>query len=300
MNRQAGQLAVLSSVRTEKKSALLDHPYQEMTLVLQTTLNIERLLDLFSVHLQPIIPHAGSLFRNDALAVECRTGKKGRHNCAYTLVVENDTLGEWQLTRNKRFSEIELATVEAFLCRLLYPLRNALHYRQALESAYMDPLTKTRNRCGLLGTFQREWDLSRRHGTALSLIMLDIDHFKSINDSHGHDRGDAVLSRVAACLQESVRASDIVFRYGGEEFVVLLSNTAGSGAFQLAERIRRALERMTCEADIDLPLRITASFGVATLAPNESKESLLKRADRAMYRAKALGRNQVVLAEAEV
>lgn len=299
MNTKVGQLAILSSVRTEKKSALLDHPYHEMTLALQTTLNVEHLLDLFSVHLQPIIPHSGSSFHNEALAVECYTGKKGRHGCAYTLVIENESLGEWRLTRNKRFAELELATIEAFLCRLLYPLRNALHYRQALQSAYMDPLTKIRNRCALLGTFQREWELSRRHGTPLSVILVDIDHFKKINDSHGHDKGDTVLSLVAACLQDCVRASDVVFRYGGEEFVILLSNTAGSGAFQLAERIRKTLERLACEADIGIPLRVTASFGVATLAPNESKESLLKRSDQAMYRAKHLGRNQVVLAEVE-
>jgi diguanylate cyclase (GGDEF)-like protein len=129
--------------------------------------------------------------------------------------------------------------------------------------------------------------------------LLDIDHFKKINDTYGHDKGDAVLRSVATCLQDSVRASDIVFRYGGEEFVVLLSNTAASGAFHLGERIRKALEKLACEADGGAPLRVTASLGVATLAPNESKEKLLKRADQAMYRAKHMGRNQVVLAETE-
>jgi diguanylate cyclase (GGDEF)-like protein len=299
MNRKTDHLAVLSSVRTERKSALLDHPYHEMILALQTTLNIEHLLDLFSVHLQPFVPHGGSSFHNDPLTLELRTGKKGRHSCSYQLVLENENLGEWRLTRDKRFSEQEFATIEAFLCRLLYPLRNALQYQQALQSASVDPLTKTLNRGVLQGAFQREWELSRRHGAPLSVILLDIDHFKKINDAYGHDKGDAVLRSVATCLQHSVRSSDMVFRYGGEEFVVLLSNTSAGGAFHLAERIRQALEKLSCNADEGFSLRVTASLGVATLAPNESKETLLKRADQAMYRAKQLGRNQVVLAGAE-
>ena len=299
MNPKNGHLAVLSSVRTEKKGALLDHPYHEMIVALQTTLNIEQLLDIFSVNLQPVVPHSGSIFKNDTLALELRTGKNGRHRCSYHLMLENDHLGEWRLTRDKRFTELELATIEAFLCRLLYPLRNALQYRQAIQSAYIDPLTKTRNRCALQGTFQREWELSRRHGTSLSMILLDIDHFKCVNDTYGHDKGDIVLRLVAACLHDCVRASDIVFRYGGEEFVILLSNTTATGAFHLAERVRKALEKLACETDGAVPLRVTASLGVATLASNESKEMLLKRADRAMYRAKQLGRNQVVMAESE-
>lgn len=299
MKPKAGHLAVLSSIRTEKKSALLDHPYHEMILALQTTLNLEHLLDLFSIHLQPVVPHTGSSFQTPTLTPEIRTGKTGRHTCSYNLMLEHENLGEWRLTRNKRFSDLELATIEAFLCRLLYPLRNALQYRHALQSAYLDPLTNTHNRCALQSAFQREWELARRHGAPLSLILLDIDHFKHINDSYGHDRGDAVLTSVAKCVQDNVRASDLVFRYGGEEFIVLLSNTNASGAFHLAERIRRALEKMPCQPDGGVPLRVTASLGVATLAPNESREKLLKRADQAMYRAKHLGRNQVVLAEAE-
>jgi diguanylate cyclase (GGDEF)-like protein len=194
------------------------------------------------------------------------------------------------------FSEYELATIEAYLCRLVYPLRNALLYQKALQSAFIDPLTKTRNRSALLGSLQREWEIARRHAQALSVIMLDVDHFKSVNDTYGHSAGDAVLEQVAKCICSSVRASDVVFRYGGEEFLILLANTENEGALQLAERVRSELQKCPCAIGSDTPLRVTASLGVATLNSNENKEVLLARADQAMYLAKRKGRNRVEVA----
>ena len=297
MPNKTATLANLSSIKTEKKSALTDHPYHEMVQALQTTLDVEQLLDIFSEHVQHLVPHKSYSYFSPDGSIEVNHGKRDRHRCAYNLVVEKEALGELRMSRGTRFSEMELATLEAFLCRLLYPLRNSLHYRKAVDSAYLDPLTQTRNRGALMGSFQREWELARRHNTPLSVILLDIDHFKRINDSYGHDRGDGVLKAVAGCLKQCVRASDIVFRYGGEEFVILLSNTPDDGAYNLAERIRHTLESMACEQEVGIAMRITASFGVATLANNESRESLMKRADLAMYRAKSLGRNQVAMAE---
>ncbi|QSA98218.1 GGDEF domain-containing protein [Methylococcus sp. EFPC2] len=295
MNSKNGNLAVLSHIRTEKKIELLDHPLHEMTLALQTTLQVDELLDLFSIHLQPAVAHDSYVFFGKIVDLEWRAGKGGRHTCAYTLTLENDVLGEIRLARAKRYSETELATIEAYLCRILYPLRNALLYRQALQSAYVDPLTNTRNRTALLGTFRREWKLASRHGSPLSVIMLDIDHFKSVNDNHGHDAGDAVLKAIAGAIKDSVRDSDIVFRYGGEEFVILLSNTAEDGAALLAERIRSSLESTLVRVGTQPPLRLTASMGVATLTAGEGQDDLLKRADQAMYKAKSMGRNRVAV-----
>jgi len=297
MSANASNLAVLSSIRTEKKIEVVDHPFHEMVAALQTTLHVEELLDLFSIHLQPAVPHDSYRFVCAPHELELRAGKNGRHTCAYNLILEHDVLGELKLQRRKRFSEIELATIEAYLCRLLYPLRNALMYRRALQSAYIDPLTQTRNRGALLNSFSREWELARRHGTPLSVIMVDVDRFKSINDTHGHDAGDAALREVAASLKDRVRASDIVFRYGGEEFVILLSNTDCEGATQLAERIRQTLENKPIAIGSRSTLYVTASLGAATLRGDETPEALLHRADQAMYRAKRSGRNRVEAAE---
>lgn len=297
MFTETSNLALLSSVRTQKKSALTDQPYHEMTMALQTTLELEQMLDIFSDHLQPVFNHEGYSFTLAKESIEVSAGKRGRHMCSYDLLLHDLDLGQLRFTRNKRFSEMEMATVEAFLCRLLFPLRNALQYRRAMESAFLDPLTQTRNRGALTSSLQREWELARRHQSPLSIILIDVDHFKRINDLFGHQQGDCVLQKVAECLKQTTRGSDIVFRYGGEEFVILLNSTPEVGAFQLAERIRHAIEVMHTKSDGDSSLRVTASFGVATLAANESKESLLRRADQAMYRAKEGGRNQVCAAE---
>jgi len=295
MKNKAGNLAVLSHREIEKKTVLSDLSYHDMILALQTTLDIEQLLGLFSTHLRTMVPHSGFGFHNEKFGIELSTGKKGRHACVYNLELEDELLGEWRISRDWRFGEPELTRVETLLCRLLYPLRNGLKYREALCYAHTDQLTQTGNRAALLNSLQRELDLARRYDAPLSIILLDVDHFKSINDNFGHDIGDAVLRSVARSIKESVRRSDILFRYGGEEFVILLSNTSKDGAVNLAERIRSAVETSSCGIH-DPSLHVTLSLGVATLLPGETHLDLLRRADQVMYLAKRNGRNRVAAA----
>lgn len=272
-----------------------DHPHQDdLLLALQTTLDIERMLEVFSEHLGMAVPHTAYVFLSEREGVQIKAGKRDRHECSYGLMLENENLGEWRMSRGRRFGEAELAKIEAFLCRLLFPLRNALLYRRALQAACTDPLTGLRNRTALSNDFQRAWEFAKRHRKPLSAIMADIDYFKRINDEHGHDRGDQVLRQVAACLKETTRACDFVFRFGGEEFLILLGDTDIDGALQLAERIRGTLENCVLQSECGHPVRITASLGVAVFDErDETKEALLKRADQALYRAKNLGRNRV-------
>src|SRR5581483_1953565 len=135
-----------------------------------------------------------------------------------------------------------------------------------------------------------------RHGYPLSLLLLDADHFKRVNDTHGHAAGDAVLQGFAKVLTGVARRSDVVGRWGGEEFVVALPQTGAAGARVAAERVRRAL----AEARYPIPggeaLRMTASVGAATAQPPWSKEAVVSAADEAMYAAKARGRNRVEFA----
>jgi len=135
--------------------------------------------------------------------------------------------------------------------------------------------------------------VSERHNTALSLIMIDVDLFKSINDTFGHVVGDVVLRAVANAIVTCTRDSDVVFRYGGEEFVVVLTNTEGAGADFLAERIRQSIEALEIEA-LSNHTSITISAGVAQLVTGDTAMSLLQRADELLYRAKQTGRNRVV------
>ncbi len=296
MGQERANLAVIHNPAFEHDLTPAQAQQLELMSLLQTTLELDQVLQLFSQQIRAWIPHDGFRYRNRDLSLEVQGGERGPHSCNYTLTLEEQELGELILTRRKRFNERELQSFEVLLCCLLYPLRNALLYYKALQSALTDPLTGLYNRTALTNAFQREWKLSQRQHTPLSILAIDIDHFKRINDTYGHAAGDAALVKMAQCLQQTVRGSDMIFRYGGEEFVILLSNTSPGGAELLAHRLRQRVADMDC-SDIAPDLRITTSIGVATLNhPEETPQQMLKRADAALYQAKRQGRNRVVVA----
>lgn len=273
-----------------------ENPLVGLLMDLQTTLDVERVLELFSGHLQEFVPHSGYGFHHAGLELDVEGGRPGRHRCAYTLSLDDEILGEWRASRDRRFGEAELERLEILLCHLLYPLRNGLRYREALCRAHLDPLTQVGNRMALAACLERDVEVARRYGAPFALIFLDIDHFKAVNDDFGHGTGDAVLQAVARCLRQTVRSSDGVFRYGGEEFVILANNTPKAGVVNLAERIRAQVAAMAYESD-NVHLCVTASLGVAVLEPGETHQELLRRADQAMYAAKRDGRNRVEVAD---
>ncbi|HHJ38799.1 MAG: hypothetical protein AXA67_00530 [Methylothermaceae bacteria B42] len=294
MRREHSNLAVIENPAFSKKVQPDRSKRLKLLQVMQTTLALDHLLSLFSEEIQQWLPHDGFRYRNQKFSLEISGGKQSMHSCNYTLTLDEESLGELTVFRRKRFSDAELKRLENLLSNLFYPLRNALTYYQALQSAYTDPLTGLYNRTALNDAFQREWKLAQRQRQPLSLLALDIDHFKKINDTYGHAAGDIALIKIAEILRKTVRASDLVFRHGGEEFLVLLNNTGIEGAKLLAERIRKAIAAKDC-SDIDPELSITTSIGVASLNhPEETPQQLLKRADEALYRAKRNGRNLVV------
>jgi diguanylate cyclase (GGDEF)-like protein len=165
------------------------------------------------------------------------------------------------------------------------------------ELSITDGLTRITNRRHFMDVFRREFERTERYRGRLACLLLDLDHFKQINDSHGHLVGDEVLVAVAAALRDASRRLDLVARYGGEEFALLLPETDPEGARTVAERYRSALERVRVVSGA-ASLGVTASIGVACY-PGDSVQSvddLLRQADAALYRAKALGRNRVVFA----
>jgi len=163
-----------------------------------------------------------------------------------------------------------------------------------------ESLTGCFNRRAFYELFPREVERAHRLGEGVSLVFLDIDHFKRINDRHGHETGDRVLQQLAARLQATVRETDLLFRWGGEEFVILLAHTAPDDAPALAERVRAAVEaRPFLEDETFRPVRVTVSVGTAGAAEYPiDPDELLARADAACYRAKEAGRNRVEAAAA--
>ncbi|MDA8093500.1 MAG: diguanylate cyclase [Betaproteobacteria bacterium] len=160
--------------------------------------------------------------------------------------------------------------------------------------ATTDELTGIANRRRFMTLAQREFERSRRYGRSLALLMLDVDFFKGVNDTYGHAAGDVALAAVTHAIQEKLRSADAFGRLGGEEFAVLLAETDSTGACELAERLRVAVERLAIPAD-DETIHLTVSIGVAEIDRDEDVEQLLHRADLALYGAKKSGRNRVVV-----
>jgi len=262
---------------------------------LQTSLDVERIVSLFFCELQRLVPVDALGFQHPAHDLRLELGERAPHSASYRLSHEGDYLGELMFRRKRRFDDHELAQLESLLASLLFPLRNALLYRSALQSALRDPLTGTGNRIAMDQVLQREIDLARRNLQPLSLLMLDIDHFKVINDTHGHAQGDEVLKAVAQTLKNQLRNVDMVFRYGGEEFLVILSNTTGEAAAMVGERLRHSVQELQC-LDDGRPITVSISLGCASLLPAEASENLLRRADGALYLAKRDGRNRLTMA----
>lgn len=178
--------------------------------------------------------------------------------------------------------------------RLVHQLDQAEEKLKIL--AREDPLTKTFNRRHFMELAEAEWERASRYGAPLSLLLLDVDHFKRINDRHGHAVGDQLLVGMADALQASLRKPDVLARFGGEEFVVLLPETPRERAWQVAERLREAIPQASANL---VPGGVTVSIGVSHVGSGAPDlEALLGQADRALYAAKQTGRNRVELAVA--
>ncbi len=260
--------------------------------LLQTTLELDELIALFGREAKATVACDGIVYSNPAGGEEIRVGRSARQTLCYFAQLGDCQLGELKFMRRRRYSDVEAQLLHGLVRELVYPLRNALMYRNAVRSAQRDPLTGVGNRAALELGLQREVDLALRHRTPLSVLILDLDHFKRINDRFGHLAGDTGLRAFAQCVAQTARRSDAFFRYGGEEFVLLLTNTGSEGARRLAERIRRDADRISIPCGPDR-FGLTVSIGVAALRPTDDPCSLFKRADQALYRAKRKGRNRV-------
>jgi diguanylate cyclase (GGDEF)-like protein len=190
-----------------------------------------------------------------------------------------------------------------YICFTLFDVTDTSLYQTQLkkvmaeleETSNLDGLTKLYNRRYLESALTREFSLAQRHGHPLSVILADIDHFKRINDTYGHLVGDDVLREVSRLLKHAVRDSDVMGRYGGEEFLILLPETKLEGARELGERLRRLIEHTPMQFGKDAPV-VTISLGISTLTPRTAThQELVSEADKALYFSKAAGRNRASL-----
>jgi len=228
--------------------------------------------------------HAKLFVKDDAAYVEDLSSRNG------TFVNGRRIHGKTQLAAGDYIAfagtVVKFSTMAALERRAL---------RRLLDLTLRDPLTNLYNRRYFEERLQSEFSYARRHEGTVSVLLIDIDHFKAVNDTHGHHAGDVVLARVGALLRNAIRPEDVVARYGGEEFVILTRGGSRADAEALAERVRRTVEA-TPFAIGKRTLAIRVSIGVAALSPTDACSNgaaLIAAADRALYRAKAAGRNRV-------
>jgi diguanylate cyclase (GGDEF)-like protein len=269
--------------------------YLRLANQLHSSLDINDVLRLFAGELTRELGLNSISYQHSRYNVVLEFGEPALHRAEYQLDIEGQTFGALLFTRSKRLSKRDLGQLELTISALLPALRNSLRYLEAMQTAARDALTGVGNRLALEVTAEREIALTRRSGHPSALLVIDIDHFKRVNDRYGHSAGDAVLLETTRQLKQNCRESDSIFRFGGEEFVVLLSQTEENGAFAIAERIRNAIDSMLTQYG-GHSIHTTASIGVACLKSGECLPAWFDRADQALFLAKRAGRNRVVRA----
>jgi diguanylate cyclase (GGDEF)-like protein len=290
-----GQIVALDTRKQEQ--VVSDKQYLkilQLSDLLSRHLDVADILRLFSNEISALVRHTSYRFVSNDLLEPVRHGALASHSLNYHLTIQSMDLGELSIYRDQPFSANEVCQIEDLLCSLIYPLRNALMYQSALLSAYRDPLTGINNRAALDRLMPREISLAKRHDYRMAMMVMDLDGFKAINDQCGHDTGDQVLRLASSAVQTSLRESDMLFRYGGDEFVAALPHTDIQGAIDVANRILTAINSLELDSCAD-DTGFGISIGLSMLTSGDDFEGLFKRVDKALYRAKHNGKNQVVV-----
>ena len=254
-------------------------------------LDIHTLLEEFLVETRASLPIEGLCYTAPDTGEAFLVGNGGRYSLRSRLQHEGLHIGdiELQTTLEAR------AALASVLSLLTAPLSNALCHHRLKLLARKDSLTGLGNRMALDASLATELARAQRFGHPFALLVVDIDHFKRINDRFGHSAGDQVLRTVAAQITDCLRPYDQAFRFGGEEFVVMLSQTVQAKGLEIAERIRQRIATHR-KADAGSAPTITVSIGCGEFRHDETIGDLFDRADRALYAAKNQGRNRVVAA----
>lgn len=260
-----------------------------LTEQLQTTLDIEQLL---SIYLAAI----GASHKVAAVELDTYHGKftagmpsSSHEELALPIQINDQLMGRLRYFSTKPITDILLSSLSNFQKRLVFPLRNALAFWQLQQMALKDPLTAIGNRASYDDAIGRAICSAKRRDTKFSLMVLDLDNFKQANDRYGHQLGDQILVRFTQLLLDCIRGTDQAFRFGGDEFAIILDEQAKDCARFVAERLQQAV----LNSEITQKYSVGVSIGYAVFDKADSTTSLFARADKALYDAKHAGKNCV-------
>jgi len=251
-----------------------------------------QLINVFISDVRRVLPCDGIKYREDRLGLNFIDGVISRYQCNYEIKFGEQSLGEICFSRDRQFMESELTNIEKLVAGLVQPLRSALKYQQAVRFALRDDLTGLRNGSSYYDSITQEIDRAHRYKVSFSLLLINLDNFREINEQYGRAAGNTLLVEVARRLEHEARSSDIIFRKGGDEFLVFLPNTASTAAVKVAERIKKSVLSGSCILESD-EVRFTMSIGVVTVLPDDSAFKLIGRADNALFHAKILGKDRI-------
>ncbi len=269
-------------------------------------LDFDLLIDMFCKRVEAAVGIDGLVFRNKELNLltgknipgkrypswKIARDKAPAHLLKYRIDDNGASLGVVEFFRQRQFRSVEVRALGALVDSLVGPLRNASLYLRACQSAYRDALTGVQNRAALDVTLSRDNSTSD-FALPLVLMVCDVDRFKAINDNCGHAVGDEVLRQFASALQANTRENDLVYRYGGDEFVIALGNTYLEGGQEFAERTRQSIQKTTLYV-ANACINLTTTIGLTRLRDGESLDEAFLRADDALLAGKREGKNRVV------
>ncbi|NQY62590.1 MAG: GGDEF domain-containing protein [Alteromonadaceae bacterium] len=249
---------------------------------LQVTLELENILNIFAIEAAKYVDFSGLYFRSNKLSAEIEGSRKGKINRQFKLKINNKTIGILSYSINSPINATNFKMLQQLHQYLVYPLKNAVLYQEAMALAMQDGLTNLGNRRYFDEQLQRAMHHANRHKNQVGLLICDLNKFKAINDMFGHQVGDNVLINFAKALQSSIRNSDSVFRFGGDEFAIIVEGAGEQSLKVIENRIHYAMTTDPLLAKYN----ISCSLGYTFMNETDNEKSLFERADNLLYQQK--------------
>jgi len=249
---------------------------------LQTTLDLDKLLDIFAMEAARFIKFSGLYFKSKMVCKTLRGSRKAKNERQFELKLNDEFIGTISYSIDKPISMRHFKDLQRIHQIILYPLKNALQYHQAMQLAMQDSLTGLGNRRYFDEQLKRAMHNANRHHAQVGLVLGDLNKFKAINDTYGHSTGDQVLFQFANILRACIRDSDSIFRFGGDEFAIIVENASEYALDIIQNRIDSSLKSNALLAKY----QVGCSLGTTFMNRADSEHTLFERADQALYRQK--------------